>query len=107
MGAEAKMSEPKKIEALAGATGYLCSAYDELLNAGYKAWGAELKQLIEILGIELDWLERDSVNAPVPSKRLRRWSGLTQSGRASARPKRARAFLMFPPRPLGRRFHPI
>ena len=63
------MSEPQKIQALAGATGYLCSAYDELLSAGYKAWSTELKQLIEILGIELDWLERDSVNAPVSTKR--------------------------------------
>jgi hypothetical protein len=58
------MAEPKKIQALAGATGYLCSAYDELSSAGYKAWSAELKQLIEILGIELDWLERESVKVP-------------------------------------------
>ena len=69
MGRGGEMSEPKKIQALAGATGYLCSAYDELLNAGYKAWSAELKQLIEILGIELDWLERESVNTGVQTKR--------------------------------------
>ena len=62
------MSGPTKIQALAGATADLCSAYDELLSTGYNAWAAELKQLIEILGIELDWLERETVNAPVPSE---------------------------------------
>ena len=52
------MSDDEKIQQLAYAAGCLCSAQDELLNAGYRFWGAELKQLIEIVAAEMAWLEK-------------------------------------------------
>lgn len=52
------MSEGEKIQQLAYAAGCLCSAHDELLRAGYRFWGAELTQLIEIVAAEMAWLEK-------------------------------------------------
>jgi hypothetical protein len=51
------MSDTARMEQLASAAGYLCSAHDELLSAGYRLWGTELKQLIEIVAAEMAWLE--------------------------------------------------
>jgi hypothetical protein len=55
---EAMADEPR-IQGLAAAAGYLCAAHDDLLAAGYKGWSAELKELIDILGLELEWLQAD------------------------------------------------
>jgi hypothetical protein len=52
------MLDAEKIQQLASAAGYLCSAHDELLTAGYGLWGTELRQLIEIVAAELAWLEK-------------------------------------------------
>jgi hypothetical protein len=51
------MLELKRIQELAGAVGYLCSAADELAAAGYDTWGDELKALIEIIAAEIGWLQ--------------------------------------------------
>ena len=52
------MSDGEKIQQLACVAGYLCSAHDELLSAGYRLWGTELKRLIEIVAAEMAWLEK-------------------------------------------------
>ena len=51
------MPGEKTIQGLAGAAGYLCSAYDELSAAGYDDWSRELRQLIEIIGAEVACLQ--------------------------------------------------
>jgi len=50
------MPDQGRIQELAGAAGYLCSAYEELSMAGYMGWSSELKALIDIIGAEIDWL---------------------------------------------------
>ncbi len=62
------MPAETKTQALAGVAGYLCAAHDELLSAGYEGWSAELRQLIDIVGIELDWLEGESRVPAVPTQ---------------------------------------
>jgi hypothetical protein len=50
------MQEAKKAQGLAGAAAHLCSAYEELMSAGYDGWSRELRMLIEIIDAEIDWL---------------------------------------------------
>jgi hypothetical protein len=52
------MPDETKVQGLAGAAGYLCSALDELAAAGYDAWSEELKSLIDIVAAEISWLEQ-------------------------------------------------
>jgi len=56
------MRGEKTIQGLAGAAGYLCSAYDELLAAGYDEWSRELRQLIDIIGAEVACLQESATN---------------------------------------------
>lgn len=49
------MQKVRKAEGLAGAAGYLCSAYEELRAAGYQTWSDELRMLMEIIDAEIDW----------------------------------------------------
>ncbi|MGH7278541.1 MAG: hypothetical protein ACREJG_07615 [Candidatus Rokuibacteriota bacterium] len=46
-----------QVRGLAGAAGYLCSAQEELTEAGYSGWSAELQDLIEIITEEIGWLQ--------------------------------------------------
>jgi len=50
------MQETTTAQGLAGAAGHLCSAYEELVAAGYDGWSRELRALIEIIDAEIDWL---------------------------------------------------
>lgn len=50
------MQEVKKTQGLAGAAAHLCSAYDELIAAGYEGWSRELRMLVEIIDAEIEWL---------------------------------------------------
>lgn len=59
------MLDVKRIQDLAGAAGYLCSAAEELSAAGYEAWGNELKGLIDIIGAEIGLLQTRDVNGVV------------------------------------------
>ena len=54
------MPNETKVQALAGAAASLCAALEEMSRLGYNDWSAELRQLIEIIGLEIDWLERET-----------------------------------------------
>jgi hypothetical protein len=58
------MPDREKIQKLACAAGYLCSAQEELMNSGYALWGTELGYLIEIIGAEMAWLEGEKLARP-------------------------------------------
>jgi hypothetical protein len=60
------MPDNKKVQGLAAVSGYLCSACEELTAAGYRGWSSELEQLIEIIGMEIGWLERDAAIPALP-----------------------------------------
>lgn len=53
------MPYPRLAGSLARAAGYLCSAHDELVRAGYAEWVDELCGLLETINMELTWLEDD------------------------------------------------
>lgn len=50
------MQEVKAAQGLAGAAAHLCSAYEELVAAGYDGWSRELRLLMEIIDAEMEWL---------------------------------------------------
>jgi len=54
------MRNETKIQVLAGAAASLCAALEEMSRLGYNDWSSELRQLIEIIGLEIDWLERET-----------------------------------------------
>lgn len=56
------MQQTEKARGLAGAAAHLCSAYDELLAAGYERWSVELRMLMEIIDAEIDWLRTDETS---------------------------------------------
>jgi hypothetical protein len=56
------MLDLKRIQELAGAAGYLCSAAEELSAAGYEGWGEELKGLIDIIAAEIGILQTRDAN---------------------------------------------
>jgi hypothetical protein len=60
-----KMPDERAIQGLAGAAGYLCSAFDELSATGYDAWSSELKQLIDIVAAEISWLQQRETSIPM------------------------------------------
>lgn len=43
-------------EGLAAAAAHLCAAHEELVVAGYETWSAEIRMLLEIIDVEMDWL---------------------------------------------------
>lgn len=59
------MPGKRKIQGLAGAAGFLCSAEDELAAAGYVLWSRELRELIDIIAAELGWLEDSATRMPL------------------------------------------
>jgi hypothetical protein len=50
------MQEVKTAQRLSGAAAHLCSAYEELVAAGYDGWSRELRMLMEIIDAEIEWL---------------------------------------------------
>jgi hypothetical protein len=56
------MAEDRTVQGLAGAAAYLCSAIEELSAAGYDAWSAEVKQLIDILAAEITWIQQSEAS---------------------------------------------
>ena len=50
------MPEARKVQRLGGAAAHLCSAYEELVEAGYDGWSDELRTLIDIIDAEIEWL---------------------------------------------------
>jgi hypothetical protein len=59
------MLDVKRIQELAGAAGYLCSAAEELSAAGYEVWGDELKALVDIIAAEISLLQTHDVKGVV------------------------------------------
>jgi hypothetical protein len=59
------MPDERAIQGLAGAAGYLCSAFDELTAAGYEGWSDEVRLLIEIVAAEISWLQQHEMSAPL------------------------------------------
>jgi hypothetical protein len=60
------MQQTEKARGLADAAAYLCSAYEELMAAGYEGWSRELRMLMEIIDAEIDWLRTDE-SSPSPT----------------------------------------
>lgn len=59
------MQDVKRLQELAGAASYLCSAAEELTTAGYEAWGNEVKELLDIIAAEISWLQEQDVKDAV------------------------------------------
>ena len=50
------MQELRAMQRLASAAAQLCAAHEELAAAGYESWSQEIRQLIDIIDAEVDWI---------------------------------------------------
>lgn len=60
------MSDAKNAQGLAGVAAHLCSAYEELVAAGYAAWSTEIRMLIEIIDAEIEWVRDREIAIAAP-----------------------------------------
>jgi hypothetical protein len=60
------MADRHRISELAGAAGFLCSARDELAAAGYSSLVRQLRGLIEMITLEIAWLEHGGDDTESP-----------------------------------------
>jgi hypothetical protein len=51
------MPDMSRIRGLARVAGLLCSAHEELEATSYPEWAEELRELVQIIASEIDWLE--------------------------------------------------
>ncbi|HEX3179330.1 MAG TPA: hypothetical protein VHZ49_21830 [Methylomirabilota bacterium] len=62
------MHQVAKVRRLAATAAHLCSAYDDLVAAGYDSWGEELRAVLEIIDAEIQWLASEKESAAAASR---------------------------------------